>query len=348
MEETAMKKRSENEEPKIYLYKGGLSIVGKSGVGSAIRHQEQMLSETRMPVAERWKEAAIVHINTVFPDSLLASWLAKRQGKKVVYYGHSTMEDFRDSFVGSNKATRLFKKWICVCYETGDVVLTPTEYSMGLLAGYGIRKPIYPLTNGVDTDFFQADKEAGKRFRDRFQIPEGKKVVISAGHFMRRKGIFDFLHTAAGMPEILFFWFGGGNRWAVPRDVKHAIRNRPANVRFPGYISQQELKEAYCGADAFAFFSYEETEGIVVLEALSCEVPVVVRDIPVYAGWLQDGIHVYKALHDEDFRQRLNQIFSGSNSEMTEAGRRLAQERGLCQTGKRLREIYRAAGICPR
>ena len=81
-----MKKRSENEEPKIYLYKGGLSIVGKSGVGSAIRHQEQMLSETRMPVAERWKEAAIVHINTVFPDSLLASWLAKRQGKKVVYY----------------------------------------------------------------------------------------------------------------------------------------------------------------------------------------------------------------------------------------------------------------------
>src|SRR5699024_10969298 len=103
-----------------------------------------------------------------------------------------------------------------------------------------------------------------------------------------------------------------------------------------------ELKEAYCGADAFAFFSYEETEGIVVLEALSCEVPVVVRDIPVYAGWLQDGIHVYKALHDEDFRQRLNQIFSGSNSEMTEAGRRLAQERGLCQTGKRLREIYRA------
>ena len=102
----------------------------------------------------------------------------------------------------------------------------------------------------------------------------------------------------------------------MPRDVKHAIRNRPANVRFPGYISQQELKEAYCGADAFAFFSYEETEGIVVLEALSCEVPVVVRDIPVYAGWLQDGIHVYKALHDEDFRQRLNQIFSGSNSEM--------------------------------
>ena len=27
---------------KIYIYKGGLSLVAKSGVGSAIRHQEKM------------------------------------------------------------------------------------------------------------------------------------------------------------------------------------------------------------------------------------------------------------------------------------------------------------------
>ena len=28
---------------KIYIYKGGLSLVAKSGIGSAIRHQEKML-----------------------------------------------------------------------------------------------------------------------------------------------------------------------------------------------------------------------------------------------------------------------------------------------------------------
>lgn len=46
---------------KIYLYKGGLSVVRKSGVGSAVRHQEQMLSETGAPVTEHWKEATAVH-----------------------------------------------------------------------------------------------------------------------------------------------------------------------------------------------------------------------------------------------------------------------------------------------
>ena len=29
---------------KIYIYKGGLSLVAKSGVGSAIRHQEKIIS----------------------------------------------------------------------------------------------------------------------------------------------------------------------------------------------------------------------------------------------------------------------------------------------------------------
>ena len=103
------------------------------------------------------------------------------------------------------------------------------------------------------------------------------------------------------MPDTLFVWFGGGNSWAVPRDVKRALRNKPDNVLFAGYVEPRELKEAYCGADAFAFFSYEETEGIVVLEALACEVPVVVRDIPVYEGWLEDGVQVYKATDTKNF-----------------------------------------------
>ena len=54
---------------KIYIYKGGLSLVAKSGVGSAIRHQEKMLRAAKVTVTDVWKEADIVQINTVLPDS---------------------------------------------------------------------------------------------------------------------------------------------------------------------------------------------------------------------------------------------------------------------------------------
>ena len=58
---------------KIYIYKGGLSLVAKSGVGSAIRHQEKMLRAAKVTVTDVWKEADIVQINTVLPDSPLTA-----------------------------------------------------------------------------------------------------------------------------------------------------------------------------------------------------------------------------------------------------------------------------------
>lgn len=328
------------EKMKIYIYKGGLPIVRKSGVGSAIHHQEQMLRETGASLARNWKEATVIHINTVLPDSVFAAYIARKQGKKVVYYGHSTMEDFCNSFIGSNQAAALFKKWICRCYNLGDVILTPTKYSRCLLSGYGLKPHIHAITNGVDTEFFHKDKEMRKRFRWKYQIPDCRKVVISAGHLIPRKGIFDFLKLAAGMPEVLFIWFGGGNSWALPLAVKRAIREKTKNVIFAGHVQPQELKEAYCGADAFAFFSYEETEGIVVLEALACEIPVIVRNIPVYDGWLEEDVHVYKAGNIAEFRQGLKSILDEDCSNMTNLGRRLAEEHSLYQTGLRLDEIY--------
>lgn len=69
------------------------------------------------------------------------------------------MEDFKNSFIGSNLAAPIFKKWICFCYNLGDVVVTPTEYSRKLLEGYGLKRKIYSITNGVDTEFFKPDPE---------------------------------------------------------------------------------------------------------------------------------------------------------------------------------------------
>ena len=185
-----------------------------------------MLKEIGAPVAGNWRESEAVHINTVFPDSVIAAGIARKQGKKVIYYAHSTMEDFRNSFIGSDRMSQPFKKWICFCYGLGDVILTPTEYSRRLLMGYGLTLPIYAITNGVDTGFFRRDDKMGKCFRRKYGIPDDRKVVISAGHLISRKGILDFLKLAAEMPEVLFVWFGGGNGWAVQPRIKRAIRKK--------------------------------------------------------------------------------------------------------------------------
>ena len=73
---------------RVFIYGGGLRLVGKSGVGQAIFHQREMLRRARIETTHHWlQKAGAVHINTVLPDSVLAALAAKLLGRKVVYYG---------------------------------------------------------------------------------------------------------------------------------------------------------------------------------------------------------------------------------------------------------------------
>lgn len=332
----------------IYLYRGGEKLVGRSGVGQAIRHQAECLSRCGLPVTDRFApDTDAVHINTVLPDAVVTALLARLRGRKVVWYGHSTMEDFRGSFRGSDLLAPLFRRWLTFCYGLGDVVLTPTPYSRRLLAGYGLRKPVYSLSNGVDVDFFHPDAAAKDTFRKRYHLGANEKTVISVGHTIARKGLPEFLELARRMPDVRFLWFGWTDPRLVPAAITRAIRNAPPNVLFPGFVDRERLREAYQGADVFAFLSHEETEGIVVLEALACGIPTVLRDIPVYDGWLEDRKTVYKASNPGEFQRIVMDLLAGTLPDLTAAGRQAAEERSLETVGERLKDIYRKERIPP-
>ena len=261
-----------------------------------------------------------------------------------MFYGHSTEQDFRHSFVGSDRLAPLFKRWICFCYNCGDVVLTPTPYARGIFAGLrpqaagrgAVQRRRHPL--------FCAKRRRGAAFRQKYGLPPQRKAVVSAGHFMQRKGIFDFIALARALPQAEFFWFGYTEPALVPAPVRRGHGRRPGQLHFPGFVSQADLRDAYCGADLFCFCSEEETEGIVVLEALACGVPVLVRDIPVYAGWLRDGENVYKAAVPADWPRLAGAILSGALPDVTAAGRRVAEARALPRLGQQLCEVYRTLG----
>ncbi|MCI8811235.1 MAG: glycosyltransferase family 4 protein [Oscillibacter sp.] len=332
----------------IYIYSGGESLVGKSGVGQAIRQQRECLRRSGVATTDRWtRGTAAVHVNTVLPDSVLAALGAKLRGRKVVYYGHSTMEDFKGSFKGSNLLAPLFRRWITFCYGLGDVVLTPTDYSKRLLESYGLKKPVYNISNGVDVDFFAPDPAKREAFRVRYGLQEGEKAVVSVGHTIARKGLPEFLALARSLPQTRFLWFGWTDPRLIPQEIAEEMEHAPENVVFPGYVGREELREAYCGADVFAFLSHEETEGIVVLEALACGIPTVLRDIPVYDGWLCHAQNVYKASNLLEFQQMVSGVLDGELPDLTAAGRAVAESRSLEQIGSRLREIYREQRILP-
>lgn len=332
---------------KVLLYSGSQQLIEKSGVGRAIYHQMAALKENQVEYTTDYKDDwDVVHINTIFPASYRLARRAHREGKKVVYHGHSTEEDFRNSFIGSNLVSPLFKKWLTLCYRQGDVIVAPTPYAKKLIDGYHTGRPVVSISNGIDLDFYQRDEAAGRAFREKYGFSAEDKVVLSVGLPIDRKGIMDFIELAKELPQYQFIWFGDLNLPMIPLRIKEVLKTDLPNLHFPGYIRKEELRDAYSGSDVFLFLTKEETEGIVLLEALAMKCPVLVRDIPIYRDWLTDGEQVYKARTAEGFARRLASMLEGECRkelpQMSEAGYEVARERSIASVGRQLAGEYRS------
>lgn len=326
---------------KVLLRTDLFHTVEKSGVGRAIIHQKEALKRNQVSYTTDPKDDYdIVHINTIFPQSYLAARKAHKQGKKVVMHAHSTEEDFRNSFIGSNMMAPLFKKWITMCYRQGDIVLTPTLYSKSLLENYHIGRPIIPISNGIELNYFKKEENWKYEWREEFGFVEDDKVIIAVGLYIERKGILDFVELAKQLPDYKFVWFGYTNLNTVPKKIRDAVTTKLDNLYFPGYYPRNLLRKAYAGADLFFFPTYEETEGIVLLEALASKIPVLIRDIPIYEGWFEDGKNVYKGKNNQEFKKKIIDIVEGKLPDLTEAGYEIAEERSIENVGRQLKQIY--------
>ncbi len=326
---------------KILLFQKGEKMLRKSGIGRAMKHQMQALDLANVDYTNDPNDQYdLVHINTIDPFARAMARKAKRKNIPVVYHAHSTEEDFRNSFIFSNQISPLFKKWIVSAYNLGDYILTPTPYSKKILEGYGIKKPIQAISNGIDLNRFSKNENKVNAYREYFDIKENEKVIISVGLYFERKGLPDFIELAKRMPDYKFIWFGYSPLASVTKKVRDAIKNKPDNLILPGYIAGDIIEGAYADADVFLFPSYEETEGIVVLEALAAKCQVLLRDIPVYDPWMLAGENCYKANNIDDFQEKLESILSGELPPTVEKGYEVAQERSIEAIGQELKEVY--------
>ena len=76
---------------KVLLYTELQKTIEKSGLGKAIKHQMQALEENNIVyTTDPNDDYDIVHINFYGLKSFMVAKEAKRKGKKVIYYAHST------------------------------------------------------------------------------------------------------------------------------------------------------------------------------------------------------------------------------------------------------------------
>lgn len=326
---------------KVLLYTEFKKQIGKSGLGKAIQHQMRALEDNNIEyTTKKSDDYDIVHINFYGPKSYLMAKKAKRKNKKVIYHAHSTEEDFRNSFIFSNKLAPLFKWWICKCYSLGDHIITPTPYAKKLLEGYGLTN-ITAISNGIDTKFFEKDDNLGEIFRVKYGYKKEDKVIMGIGLYLERKGILDFVELAKRLKEYKFIWFGYTDLKIVPKKIREAVTTKLPNLTFAGYVEPLTIKSALSGADLYIFPTLEETEGIPIMEACACKQKAIIRDIPVFDGWLEDKVNVYKAKDVDDFEIKIKKVLNNELKDLTDKAYEVAKSRDVKKVGKELIEVYK-------
>lgn len=326
---------------KVLLYTEGQKMTKNSGLGKAIKHQMKALESANVEYTTNLKDDYdIIHINFYGPRSYHLAKKAHRLGKKVVYHAHSTEEDYKNGFILAKQTAHLFKNWLIKCYSLGDVIVTPTPYSKRLLEGYGIKRKIYAISNGIELDLFKKDEAAGKRFRKKYNYTEKDKVIIGIGLYITRKGIVDFVELAKRLPEYKFIWFGYSPLAAATEDVRKAVNTKLDNLVFAGYVEQQVIKDAMNGCDIYLFPTYEETEGIPIIEACACKTTAIIRDIPIFEEMLEDGVNVYKAKTIDEFEDKIKKVITGKLPKVGEKAYKVAEERDIKKVGEQLKQVY--------
>ena len=257
---------------KVLIYSQNQKQMQKSGIGNALRHQKEALEANGVEVTFDPKDSFdICHINTLFYRSY--RFMRKLQKKQipVVAHGHSTKEDFLNSFKASNIIAPWFNHNLLRMYRHADYIITPTPYSKGLIENYsGINAKIFPLSNGINLERYlrdtKFDEKDEKDFYDFIGIKPTDKFIIGMGFYFVRKGLHDFIEVAKKFPDIKFIWFGQRYKLITSHPIMKALKNKPDNVILPGYINMKYKKVAFGKASLFFFPSYEETKAMFLGE----------------------------------------------------------------------------------
>ncbi len=329
-----------NYKMKACLYLEGKGKLGKSGIGVALKRQEEALDRAGVDrTADPKGEYDLLHVNTVFPKSLIYAQRAKKAGKKVIMHAHTLEEDTRDSFRLTNTFAPLIRKYLKHFYKQADHIICPSEYAKRQLREYGIESPISVVSNGVDPDKFSFSKKKREDYRSEYGL-QGT-VPFSVGHVFMRKGVRTFTDVARGFGN-QFFWFGKIYSGALVggKSLKEVIRRAPENVTFAGYVD--DIAAAYSAGDIFFFPSMAETQGIVILEAWAAERPVLIRDLAVFRDWTRDGKDCLRAKTDEEFKDYLRQLVEDESlrKKLVRSGRKEVRKHSLEEVGKQLKQIY--------
>jgi len=227
-------------------------------------------------------KADILHAHTFGP----AYWSRRRAyPKRRVMTAHVIPDSFKGSLVGWQLWMPIAQWYLKFAYNSAEVVLAVAPHVKADLQRIGVRSSVGVLTNPVNERRFHVDPALRTQGRRTLGLPDDARVALGVGQVQPRKGVAEFIATAALRPDVEFVWLGGRPFGRLTDSVKALnakIKAATPNVHFPGTVGLEDMPALYSAADIFFFPSWQENCALAINEAMACGVPLLLKDNPEY------------------------------------------------------------------
>jgi glycosyltransferase involved in cell wall biosynthesis len=235
------------------------------------------------------KDADIVFTQTIGPVGLLAHRYARKLHKPLVAYIHSIEWELAPRALEATMLKRisypLAKALTKYLYNRCTLLIVPSENVADMFTWQRIETPKRIVHLGVDEKrFVKGDKALAKQ---RFNIPKDALVVGFHGRLGFEKNLLTLSRAYIRLhaPE---------KRLLIVGDGVESLRKRLARVKgslLPG--AQNDVVSYLQAMDIYVMPSFTETTSLAVLEAMSCELPVISSPVGFIQQYIKENENGY-------------------------------------------------------
>ncbi|MFV0437375.1 MAG: glycosyltransferase family 4 protein [Desulfopila sp.] len=212
----------------------------------------------------------LVHIHAIGPGLLVP--IARALGLKVVFTHHGLDYDRQKWGKIAKIVLRLGERFSC---KSANAVITVSKHIKNQVEVKFQRKGIY-IPNGVEIP--KIIPSSG--FLEKYKL-QSKKYILAVGRIVPEKGFHDLVEAFSRIDTTWKLVIAGAADFEddYSRNLTKKVKSI-SSIEMIGFVKGERLGEIFSNAGLFILPSYHEGLPIVLLEAISYNLPIIVSDIP--------------------------------------------------------------------
>ncbi len=248
--------------------------------------------------------------STEGPMGLAALYLKKLYSVKTYFYLHTDWISFAKEAMameeaGLNRLQRIMR----IYYNRFDHVFVLNSDQQKWLTGDLMRfdpSRILMTAHWADEIFSSQNGSKSENSNSKANGP----VILFTGRISQEKGVFElagiFRKARERIPNLRMLIAGTG-------PSENALKMAFPEAEYTGWIEHDKLSEIYASADLLILPSRFDTFSCVVLEALSCGLPVIAYNTKGPKDIIQDSINGFLVETPDEMSEQIIEYFSDKN-----------------------------------